>query len=108
MFLVDTAEGRIIPDEEIKKTLASQHPYRKWVEGNSVEMSDLPRREHVSHSGPVSYTHLISWLYAVMSSVRVSSPCASFSRVVGFGQISGAYADGHGPLPGGQKISEMP
>lgn len=23
-------------------------------------------------------------------------------------QISGAYADGHGPLPGGQKISEMP
>ena len=42
MFLVDTAEGRIIPDEEIKKTLASQHPYRKWVEGNSVEMSDLP------------------------------------------------------------------
>ncbi|AUD91246.1 glutamate synthase large subunit [Bifidobacterium breve] len=51
MFLVDTAEGRIIPDEEIKKTLASQHPYRKWVEGNSVEMSDLPRREHVSHSG---------------------------------------------------------
>ncbi len=31
------------------------------------------------------------------------SPCASFSRVVGFGQISGAYADGHGPLPGGQK-----
>lgn len=35
-------------------------------------------------------------------------PCASFSRVVGFGQISGAYADGHGPLPGGQKISEMP
>ena len=44
MFLVDTAEGRIIPDEEIKKTLASQHPYRKWVEGNSVEMSDLPRR----------------------------------------------------------------
>ena len=35
-------------------------------------------------------------------------PCASFSRVVGFGQISGAYADGHGPLPIGQKISDMP
>ena len=51
MFLVDTAEGRIIPDEEVKKNLAAQHPYRKWVEGNSVDMSDLPRREHVSHSG---------------------------------------------------------
>ena len=51
MFLVDTDEGRIIPDEEIKRNLASQHPYRKWVEDNSVEMSDLPHREHVSHSG---------------------------------------------------------
>ncbi len=51
MFLVDTDEGRIIPDEEIKKTLASQHPYRKWVEGNSVELSQLPKREHVNHSG---------------------------------------------------------
>ena len=30
MFLVDTKEGRIIPDEEIKKSLASQHPYRQW------------------------------------------------------------------------------
>nr|WP_205832755.1 glutamate synthase large subunit [Bifidobacterium sp. DSM 109957] len=51
MFLVDTAEGRMIPDEEIKKSLAAQHPYRQWVEGNSVELSDLPAREHVSHSG---------------------------------------------------------
>ncbi|MBT1166261.1 glutamate synthase large subunit [Bifidobacterium simiarum] len=51
MFLVDTDEGRIIPDEEIKKNLAAQHPYRKWVEGNSIEMSDLPAREHVNHSG---------------------------------------------------------
>ena len=51
MFLVDTNEGRIIPDEEIKKALASQHPYRQWVEGNSVEMSELPKREHVNHSG---------------------------------------------------------
>ena len=36
---------------EGQRNLAAQHPYRKWVEGNSVEMSDLPRREHVSHSG---------------------------------------------------------
>ncbi|WP_314686242.1 glutamate synthase large subunit [uncultured Bifidobacterium sp.] len=51
MFLVDVSEGRIIPDEEIKRALASQHPYRQWVEGNSVEMSQLPAREHVRHSG---------------------------------------------------------
>ena len=51
MFLVDTAEGRIISDKEIKTQLATQHPYRKWVEGNSIEMSELPAREHVNHSG---------------------------------------------------------
>ncbi|MBT1176425.1 glutamate synthase large subunit [Bifidobacterium callimiconis] len=51
MFLIDTAEGRIIPDEEIKRNLASLHPYRQWVEGNSVELNQLPAREHVNHSG---------------------------------------------------------
>lgn len=51
MFLVDTESGRIVPDEEIKSNLAAQHPYRQWVEGNSVEMNELPTREHVSHSG---------------------------------------------------------
>ncbi|MFT8330464.1 glutamate synthase large subunit [Bifidobacterium psychraerophilum] len=51
MFLVDTQQGRIVPDDEIKSDLAAQHPYRQWVEGNSVEMNELPAREHVSHSG---------------------------------------------------------
>ena len=51
MFLVDTDEGRIVPDNEIKKKLAGAHPYRQWVEGNSIDMSDLPSREHVRHSG---------------------------------------------------------
>ena len=50
MFLVDTAEGRIVPDDEIKHALAAQHPYRQWVEGNSVHMNELPAREHVNHS----------------------------------------------------------
>ena len=49
-------------------------------------------------------------LHAIMGGldVRPATDADLLSRVVGFGQISGAYADGHGPLPGGQKISEMP
>lgn len=50
MFLIDTAEGRLIPDAEIKHQLATQHPYREWIEGNAVSLSDLPAREHVRHS----------------------------------------------------------
>ena len=42
MFLVDTAQGRIIGDEEIKKTMAAAHPYQEWLDKNLVELDDLP------------------------------------------------------------------
>ena len=50
MFLVDTAAGRIVPDDEIKSQLAAQRPYKQWVEENSVFLDALPDREHVVHS----------------------------------------------------------
>ena len=31
MFLIDTREGRIVDDEEIKKQLAAEHPYGEWL-----------------------------------------------------------------------------
>ena len=31
MFLVDTAQGRIIGDDEIKRSLSSHRPYRQWI-----------------------------------------------------------------------------
>ncbi|MSR22066.1 MAG: glutamate synthase large subunit [Gemmatimonadetes bacterium] len=42
IFLVDTAEGRIIDDEEIKTRLAAEHPYAKWLAENLVRIEDLP------------------------------------------------------------------
>jgi glutamate synthase domain-containing protein 2/glutamate synthase domain-containing protein 1/glutamate synthase domain-containing protein 3 len=42
MFLVDTAQGRIIRDDEIKTGLASKHPYRQWVSDNQIKLGDLP------------------------------------------------------------------
>ncbi len=42
MFLVDTQEGRIIEDEEIKEELAQRQPYGKWLEANAVDLADLP------------------------------------------------------------------
>ncbi len=42
MFLVDTEEGRIIADEEIKHTIATAHPYRQWLDENLVRLEDLP------------------------------------------------------------------
>ena len=41
MFLVDTTEGRIIEDDEIKRKLATAKPWREWVAGNQVRLTDL-------------------------------------------------------------------
>ena len=42
MLLVDTAQGRIIADEEIKQQIATAKPYQEWLESNLVELKDLP------------------------------------------------------------------
>ena len=49
MFLLDTAEGRIIEDEEIKADLAGQQPWQQWVSENLIQLEDLPQRLHVRH-----------------------------------------------------------
>ncbi|MEU2229913.1 glutamate synthase large subunit [Streptomyces vietnamensis] len=50
MFLVDTAEHRIVEDDEIKAALAAEHPYEEWLETGEIELSDLPEREHIVHT----------------------------------------------------------
>jgi glutamate synthase domain-containing protein 2/glutamate synthase domain-containing protein 1/glutamate synthase domain-containing protein 3 len=42
MFLVDTRQGRIIEDEEIKSELASRRPYRRWRKENMISLDSLP------------------------------------------------------------------
>ena len=41
IFLVDTAQGRIIDDEEIKAELAAEHPYREWLDTHVIHLRDL-------------------------------------------------------------------
>ncbi|MDP6582232.1 MAG: glutamate synthase large subunit, partial [Vicinamibacterales bacterium] len=41
IFLVDTAQGRIIDDEEIKSKLAAEHPYREWLDTHVIHLRDL-------------------------------------------------------------------
>ncbi|HSU54587.1 MAG TPA: glutamate synthase central domain-containing protein, partial [Candidatus Dormibacteraeota bacterium] len=42
MFLVDTEEGRIVADEEIKQRTATEKPYRDWLNQNLVKLADVP------------------------------------------------------------------
>src|SRR3954471_24539138 len=65
MFLVDTAAGRIVEDDEDKRGLAEEHPYATWLDEGIVKLADLPEHEHVvySHSSVLrrqqvfGYTH---------------------------------------------------
>ncbi len=50
MFLVDLDEKRIIEDDEIKQTLASEAPYDEWLHAGLIQLRDLPSREHIVHT----------------------------------------------------------
>ncbi|CAL9412650.1 Glutamate synthase [NADPH] large chain [Streptomyces sp. enrichment culture] len=50
MFLVDTAQNRIVEDDEIKAGLAAAAPYAEWLESGEIELTDLPEREHIVHT----------------------------------------------------------
>ena len=47
MFLVDTRQGRIISDEEIKQQIVTEHPYRQWLDANLLKLSDLAEGERL-------------------------------------------------------------
>ena len=50
MLLVDTVEGRIIPDEELKERLASRQPYGEWLKANQITLDSLPEPPRVYES----------------------------------------------------------
>ncbi len=47
IFLVDTREGRIIDDSELKKRYTSAHPYREWLNKHLVPLDQLPKPSQV-------------------------------------------------------------
>jgi glutamate synthase (ferredoxin) len=42
MFLVDTEQGRIVADEELKNRFAFEHPYQQWLDEHHVLLENLP------------------------------------------------------------------
>ena len=53
ILLIDTLEGRLIPNDEVKKELINQQPYQKWVTENRLNLSELnySKLEHPDFSG---------------------------------------------------------
>ena len=50
ILLIDTQEGKIYYDGEIKERLAAQHPYRQWLNTNRIELEKLRSGRKVENS----------------------------------------------------------
>ena len=63
MFLVDTAAGRIVGDDEIKAELAAEHPYGEWLAAEQIHFDDLPPRFTLTpqHASVVTHQRLFGW-----------------------------------------------
>ncbi len=56
MFLVDTVQGRMIVDNEIKASIARRKPYRRWLEKNRIELRGLCGDAHAAEIHPETLT----------------------------------------------------
>jgi glutamate synthase (NADPH/NADH) large chain len=63
MFLVDTSQGRIVADDEIKAELAGQHPYGDWLAERQIHFDDLPPRFTLTpqHASVVTHQRLFGY-----------------------------------------------
>ena len=52
ILLIDTQEGKIYYDGEIKEQLAKAHPYREWLNENRVQLEKLKSGRHVENGVP--------------------------------------------------------
>ena len=77
MFLVDTAQGRIIDDEEIKRSIATQRPYREWLNEYLVHIADLPAAPEVPAPDPDTLLQRqIAFGYTFEDERRILTPMA--------------------------------
>src|SRR5204863_6406797 len=47
IFLVDTVQGRIVSDDEVKRDLAAAAPYGRWLAEHLIDIEDLPAAPHL-------------------------------------------------------------
>ncbi len=52
MFVVSLAEGRIIPDEEVKHSLATRRPYGEWLKKGKIDLASLSPSREIKQPAP--------------------------------------------------------
>ncbi len=77
ILLIDTQEGKIYTDAELKKQLADAKPYRTWLSENRIELDKLRSGRKVSHSVDNYDRKLRAFGYSKEDVVNIISPMAT-------------------------------
>lgn len=80
ILMVDTEEGRIIIDREIKKELASEHPYREWIAQNRIVLNDIKSGRKVNHEVENREQLMVAFGYNKEDVDMILKPMASGSQ----------------------------
>ncbi|MEV0703493.1 glutamate synthase large subunit [Saccharopolyspora sp. NPDC050389] len=98
MFLIDTAQGRIVDDEEIKADLAGEHAYDEWLHSGLLNLDGLPDREHVVHTHESVVRRQLSFGYTEEELSLLLAPMAT-----GAGEPLGSMGSDTPPAPLSQR-----
>ncbi|NSW95410.1 MAG: glutamate synthase large subunit, partial [Bacteroidales bacterium] len=81
MLLVDTEEGRIIDDRELKAHLANANPYGKWIQQNMVKLEEIETGHQVSPGmGELYDRYLISFNYSTEDIEKIIKEMAATGK----------------------------
>ncbi|MBQ7554598.1 MAG: glutamate synthase large subunit, partial [Bacteroidaceae bacterium] len=77
ILLIDTQEGKIYYDGEIKEQLAKAHPYQKWLNENRVQLEKLKSGRHVDNGVDDLERKLVNFGYGQEDIDRIIVPMAT-------------------------------
>ena len=74
ILMIDTQEGRIYYDGELKNQLATARPYRQWLSANRIELDALKSGRKVENAVPDYYRKLRAFGYTREDIERTIAP----------------------------------
>jgi glutamate synthase (NADPH/NADH) large chain len=81
MLLVDTDEGKILYDEELKMALASEYPYGEWIRRNMVNLEEIETGQVVAHDIGSEYKNYVtSFNYSLEDTDRIIREMAATGK----------------------------
>ncbi|MGN0098872.1 MAG: glutamate synthase large subunit [Candidatus Methanomethylophilaceae archaeon] len=76
MIMIDTVEGRVIRDSDIKSRFASMYPYRDWLEKNRLDLDSLSSGRQVGRTIDSYIPRLREFSYSAEDVDRIIEPMA--------------------------------